>query len=124
MTLRSLVLASLLLVGATAPAQAGGVALFTPLAEAGSGNLLRCIALNTGKKAIAPVVVAFLDASGVLVTGATCPNVARGQACTAGIGGPRLGYCEITYNRSKKVVRGALMMTDANGNTVLNLEAR
>jgi hypothetical protein len=51
MTLRPFVLATLLLIGAASPARADATA-YTPLAEAGSGSLIRCDALNAGAKRV------------------------------------------------------------------------
>lgn len=126
MTLRSLAFAALLLVGATAPAQAGDVTLYTPLAEVGALSFLRCSALNTGKKAIAPLTVAFVNSDGSPFASTTCPTVDPGGFCiTTPLPGSVLSYCQITYNGSKKVVRGALQVIDANSdNSVLSLDAR
>jgi hypothetical protein len=41
------------------------------------------------------------------------------------LSGSVLSYCQITYNGSKKVVRGVLQVIDANSNnSVLSLDAR
>ncbi len=126
MTLRCFAFATLLLVAATAPAQAGDVTLYTPVAEAGVLSSLRCSAVNTGKKAIAPLTVAFVNSDGSPFASNTCPAVDPGGFCiTTPLSGSVLSYCQITYNGSKKVVRGVLQVIDANSNnSVLSLDAR
>jgi hypothetical protein len=125
MTLSSLVLAALLSIGLAAPAQADLV-LFTAAADAGSGgSLLRCTALNTGKKAIALVSLSLKDRTGTELAGSSCPSLGPGEVCDDGLGGPANAiYCQIAYKASRKAVRGVLQVIDANGNSVLNLEAR
>jgi len=123
MTLRSLALATLLLVGAAAPARAD-VILYTPAAEAGSGGAVTCSAVNIGKKTIGPLVVAILAPAGAEIVRATCSSRGTGGFCFQSLSGPAIASCAITYKGSKKAVRGALQVRDANGNTVLSLEAR
>ena len=112
----------LLLVGAASSAHAE-VTLFTPVANAGSGSSLHCAAVNTGKKAV-DLNVLFFTYRGDFITYADCYSVARGSGCLAWLPGPVIATCRITYEGSKKAMRGALQVIDANGNSVLSLDAR
>ena len=82
--------------------------------------------MNTGKKAIAPLTVAFVNSDGSAFLSTTCPTVDPGGFCnTLPVFGSVLSYCQITYKGSKKVVRGVLQVIDANSdNSVLSLDAR
>ena len=123
MTLRSLAVATLLLVGAAAPARAE-VALRTPVAEAGLGGAVTCAAVNIGKKPIEVMRVALIANSGEMIVNDTCFGVHTGGFCFKSLSGPTIDSCRITYEGSKKAVRGTLQVRDANGNSVLSLEAR
>jgi hypothetical protein len=122
MTLRSLAIASLLLVTATAPARAD-VTLYSSPAAAGSGSQLNCVASNTGTKSI-DLSVQLFSLSGSSLFGMGCTDLAQGQGCGAGYPGPATAYCKVTSNGSRKAIRGALLVRDANGNAVLSLEVR
>ena len=123
MTLRSLAVATLLLVGAAAPAQAD-VTFRTPVAEAGNGGAVTCAAVNIGKKPIEVMRVAIIAPSGQMIVNDTCYGVHTGGFCFKSLGGPTIDSCRITYEGSKKAVRGTLQVRDANGSSVLSLDAR
>lgn len=118
-----LVFATLLLVGAPAPAQAD-VTLRTPVAEAGLGGAVTCAAVNIGKKPIEDLRVALIANSGEMIVNDTCLGVYTGGFCFRSLGGPTIVSCVIAYEGSKKAVRGTLQVRDANGSSVLSLEAR
>jgi hypothetical protein len=118
-----LAFATLLLVGAAAPAQAD-VTLRTPVAEAGYGGAVTCAAVNIGKTPIEVLRVAIIAPSGETIVNDTCFGVYTGGFCFKSLSGPTIDSCRITYEGSRKAVRGTLQVIDANGSSVLSLEAR
>ena len=119
MSLRFLALTTLLLVSA-APTSAG-VTLWTPLAQAGADGSVACSAVNIGKKNV-DITLAMFDDSSAFAASDSCPDRGPGGICLVSVPGPFLGYCKIISSGSKKSVRGGLLVTDANGNSVLSLE--
>ena len=54
-----------------------------------------------------------------------CNDIDQGAGCAVAVSGaPLAGYCKITFSGSKKAVRGALTVVDANNDALQILEAR
>jgi hypothetical protein len=105
--LRSL-LAFALVLGFAASAHAGTVLLTAPLYLPSSGHYLQCLANNLDKQA-RWLAVEILDVGGSVVA-ASGDEIAPGGINYARTNNLFASYCRITFDGSKKAVRGTLML--------------